>query len=58
MAITKQNGVVEQSNAKESHASIVENKGKENKEENHCLEDSDEQTDTNDKRKKRVYNCI
>ncbi|XP_051172528.1 la-related protein 1 isoform X2 [Leptopilina boulardi] len=49
----KQNGI-EQNNSKENHASstTTDNKGKENKEQNHCQDDSDEHTDVNDKRKK------
>lgn len=51
MSTPKQNGI-EQNNSKENHASITDNKGKENKEQNHCQDDSDEHTDVNDKRKK------
>ncbi|XP_043473777.1 la-related protein 1B [Leptopilina heterotoma] len=47
----KQNGI-EQNNSKENHANTTDNKGKENKEQNHCQDDSDEHTDVNDKRKK------
>ncbi|XP_011298844.1 la-related protein 1B isoform X2 [Fopius arisanus] len=48
----KQNGIEESSNSKEGSAISVESKGKENKELNHCQDDSDEHTDTNDKKKK------
>lgn len=49
----KQNGIVEQSTPKESASpSNLDTKGKENKEQNHCQDDSDEQTDGSDKRKK------
>ncbi|XP_016839811.1 la-related protein 1B isoform X2 [Nasonia vitripennis] len=49
----KQNGVTEhQSNSKEGSVGASESKGKENKEQNHCQEDSDEQTDNVDKKKK------
>lgn len=48
---TKQNGV-EQNNSKESNASTLDNKGKENKEQNHCQDDSDEHTDGSDKRRR------
>ncbi|XP_063992657.1 la-related protein 1 isoform X2 [Diachasmimorpha longicaudata] len=48
----KQNGVEEPSNSKDGSASSVESKGKENKELNHCPDDSDEHTDANDKKKK------
>ncbi|XP_066598042.1 la-related protein 1B-like isoform X2 [Prorops nasuta] len=50
----KQNGVVEQqSNSKENASTnVVESKGKENKEQNHCLDDSDEHTDGSEKKKK------
>lgn len=49
----KQNGVIEtQSNSKESSVGPSENKGKENKEQNHSQEDSDELTDNLDKKKK------
>ncbi|XP_076179410.1 la related protein isoform X2 [Ptiloglossa arizonensis] len=47
----KQNGVVEQNNAEESSATI-ENRGKENKEQNHCQDDSDDHTDGSEKKKK------
>ncbi|KAK0083200.1 hypothetical protein PV325_009187 [Microctonus aethiopoides] len=47
------NGVLEQqSNSKDSSGGNVEGKTKENKEQNHCQEDSDEQTEGNDKKKK------
>ncbi|XP_015127084.1 la-related protein 1B isoform X2 [Diachasma alloeum] len=48
----KQNGVEEPSNSKEGSAGSVESKGQENKELNHCQDDSDEHTDANDKKKK------
>lgn len=48
----KQNGLAEQNNAKESNTNAVESKGKENKEQNHCQDDSDEHTDGSEKRKK------
>ncbi|XP_043271130.1 la-related protein 1 isoform X2 [Venturia canescens] len=50
----KQNGVVEQCNSREttSTPTNLEVKGKENKEQNHCQDDSDEHTDGSDKRKK------
>ncbi|XP_031838631.1 la related protein isoform X2 [Nomia melanderi] len=47
----KQNGVVESSNGKESTGTI-ESRGKENKEQNHCQEDSDEHTESSEKKKK------
>ncbi|XP_076626605.1 la related protein isoform X2 [Colletes latitarsis] len=47
----KQNGVVEQSNTKENSGTI-ENRGKENKEQNHCQDDSDDHTDGSEKKKK------
>lgn len=52
----KQNGVVEQCNSREttSTPTNLEVKGKENKEQNHCQDDSDEHTDGSDKRKKVV----
>ncbi|XP_033218147.1 la-related protein 1 [Belonocnema kinseyi] len=46
----KQNGV-DSKNSKE-HASTPEGKGKENKEQNYCQDDSDEHTDGSDKRRK------
>lgn len=53
------NGVLEQqSNSKDSSGSNVEVKTKENKEQNHCQEDSDEQTEGNDKKKKGILFII
>lgn len=43
---------MEPSNSKEGSAGSVESKGQENKEQNHCQDDSDEHTDANDKKKK------
>ncbi|XP_034952320.1 la-related protein 1B isoform X2 [Chelonus insularis] len=48
----KQNGVVEQTSSKDGSSSSVESKGKENKEQNHCQEDSDEHNDGSDRKKK------
>ncbi|XP_076231642.1 la related protein isoform X2 [Calliopsis andreniformis] len=48
----KQNGVIEQSSAKENNGTSAENRGKENKEQNHCQDDSDEYTDGSEKKKK------
>ncbi|XP_035742822.1 cyclin-dependent kinase 11B-like isoform X2 [Vespa mandarinia] len=48
---SKQNGVTEQNNAKESNGHAIESKGKENKD-NQCQDDSDEHTDSSEKRKK------
>lgn len=48
----KQNGVVEQNNPKESSGTNIESKEKENKEQNHCQEDSDENTDVTEKKKR------
>ncbi|XP_076665173.1 la related protein isoform X1 [Andrena cerasifolii] len=48
----KQNGVVEQNSAKESIGTTVESRGKENKEQNHCQDDSDEHTDGSERKKK------
>ncbi|XP_003703258.2 la related protein isoform X1 [Megachile rotundata] len=48
----KQNGVVEQNNPKESSGTTIESKEKENKEQNHCQEDSDENTDVTEKKKR------
>ncbi|KAK2576550.1 hypothetical protein KPH14_005225 [Odynerus spinipes] len=48
----KQNGVAEPNNTKENNAQTVDGKGKENKEHNHCQDDSDEHTDGSEKRKK------
>ncbi|KZC14352.1 La-related protein 1 [Dufourea novaeangliae] len=47
----KQNGVVEPNNANESSGAI-ENRGKENKEQNHCQDDSDDHTEGSEKKKK------
>ncbi|XP_053976270.1 la-related protein 1B isoform X2 [Hylaeus volcanicus] len=48
----KQNGVIEQNNVKEGSGTL-ENRGKENKEQNHCQDDSDDDhTDANEKKKK------
>lgn len=53
VATQKQNGVVEQNNGKESSGGgVVEGRGKENKEQNHCQDDSDEHTDGSEKKKK------
>ncbi|XP_023289973.1 la-related protein 1B isoform X2 [Orussus abietinus] len=52
VATHKQNGVVEESHSKESPPVSAENKGKENKEQNHCQDDSDEHTDGSDKKKR------
>ncbi|XP_014478889.1 PREDICTED: la-related protein 1B isoform X2 [Dinoponera quadriceps] len=48
----KQNGTAEPNNSKESSTSNVESRGKENKEQNHCQDDSDEHTDNNEKKRK------
>ncbi|KOC66335.1 La-related protein 1 [Habropoda laboriosa] len=50
----KQNGVVEQNNGKESSGSTTESRGKENKEQNHCQDDSDEHIDASEKKKKET----
>lgn len=55
MTTQKQNGVVEPSNGKES-AGTIESREKENKEQNHCQEDSDEHTETSEKKKKGKLN--
>ncbi|XP_078052677.1 la related protein isoform X3 [Augochlora pura] len=47
----KQNGVSEPNNAKESTGTI-ESRGKENKEQNHCQDDSDEHLEGSEKKKK------
>lgn len=52
MTAQKQNGVVEQSNGKESSGSAIESGGKENKEQNQCQDDSDEHMDGSEKKKK------
>ncbi|XP_015600652.1 la-related protein 1B isoform X3 [Cephus cinctus] len=54
VATPKQNGTLEQSVPKESNnTNVLENsKGKENKEQNHCQDDSDEHTDGSEKKKK------
>lgn len=51
----KQNGVDEENSSKESNPIAVENKRKENKEQNHCQEDSDEHTVNGDRKKKGSY---
>lgn len=54
MTVPKQNGVVEQNNAKENSGTPTENRGKENKEQNHSQEDSDENTDVTEKKKRGI----
>ncbi|KAF3430348.1 hypothetical protein E2986_11634 [Frieseomelitta varia] len=48
----KQNNLVEPSNGKESSSNVVDSRGKENKEQNHCQDDNEEHVDINDKKKK------
>ncbi|KAK9308398.1 hypothetical protein QLX08_001577 [Tetragonisca angustula] len=48
----KQNNLVEPSNGRESSSNVVDSRGKENKEQNHCQEDNEEHVDINEKKKK------
>ncbi|XP_046599348.1 la-related protein 1B isoform X1 [Neodiprion lecontei] len=53
IATQKQNGVIEPNQTKDNYAGPAsEGKGKENKEQNHFQDDSDEHTDGSDKKKK------
>lgn len=52
MTTQKQNGVVEENNGKENSGTTAESRGKENKEQNNCQDDSDEHTDGSEKKKK------
>ncbi|XP_017875883.1 la-related protein 1B isoform X3 [Ceratina calcarata] len=51
VAAQKQNGVVEPS-GKENSGNGIENRGKENKEQNHCQDESEEHMDGSEKKKK------
>ncbi|CAD1469183.1 unnamed protein product, partial [Heterotrigona itama] len=49
----KQNNLVEPSNGRESSSSnVIDSRGKENKEQNHCQDDNEEHVDINEKKKK------
>lgn len=60
MSPPKQNGVLNGEPSTSKASSTVENKGKENKEQNHYQDDSDEHMDNGEKKKKgeEVGPCI
>lgn len=52
MPAQKQNNLVESCNGRESSSNVVDSRGKENKEQNHCQDDNEEHVDINEKKKK------